>query len=69
MFSLLLLFPFSGLEQYYSFPSLVTCIFIFSLRDFAHFFFKDLYHLHKVRVKVVSCVVAMLEYSKVAVVG
>jgi hypothetical protein len=63
----LLLFPFSGLEPFYSFPLLVWLLkkrfiyllqfFVFSwisLRDLViSSLFKDLYHLHKVGFKII----------------
>lgn len=57
MFSLLLLSPFSGLEQF-SFSSvhflhLVDCIFLYLFKEFIHFLFKGLYYLFKIGLNVI----------------
>jgi hypothetical protein len=44
-FSLLILFPFSSIEQFYSFPS-TPCVFIDFLKQFINLLFKDLCYLH-----------------------
>lgn len=46
LFSLLILFPLSGLKLFYSIPPTV-CIFMDFFKGFIHFHFKDLYHTHK----------------------
>lgn len=65
MFSLSFLFPFSGLEQLYSFSSTVhwlslrdlffqlfACVLLNFFKRLIHIFFRDLYHLHLVDFKV-----------------
>ena len=60
MFSLLFLFPFSGLEQFYSFfSSVCLCFPGLFFKGFVHFLRKSLIHLHKIGFKVIfsfSCV-------------
>ena len=43
VFSISLLFRFSGLEQFYLFPLPFKCIFLYFVRRFVCFLFKDLY--------------------------
>ena len=43
VFSIFLLFRFSGLEQFYLFPLPSKCIFLYFVRRFVCFLFKDLY--------------------------
>jgi hypothetical protein len=43
VFSILFLFQFSGLEQFYLFPLPFKCIFLYFIRRFISFLFKDLY--------------------------
>lgn len=40
VFSSLFLFPFSGLEQFYSLH-LFNCVVLYFFKEFTHFFFKD----------------------------
>ena len=67
VFSLMLLFSFSDLGQFYLFSSSFYCIFPYFFKGF-NFLFKGLYHLHKIGIKVIFlCFRAVLEYSGLAV--
>jgi hypothetical protein len=68
VFSLLILFPLSGLELFYSFFSTV-CLFIDFFNEFINFLFKDFYHIYKANLRSFSCPSVMLKYSDPIVVG
>ena len=68
MFALLLLFPFSSLEQFYSFP-LPVCVFQDLFKGFVHLIFKNLLDLHKIGFMAFSCASVILKYPRLAVEG
>ena len=53
VFSLLLLFPFSDIEQFYSSPCLLRCIFLYFFKGCTHLFLEGLYHLYNIVFKVI----------------
>ena len=62
VFSLLLLFPFSGLEQFNSFTPPVY-VFLDFFKEFVLFIFKGLYNLHKIGFKVIVLCVFQLSWN------
>jgi hypothetical protein len=52
-------------------PFFFVCLFFNFFKGFIHFLFKDLWdlHLHKLVLRLFSCVSVVLEYSGLAVVG
>ena len=66
VFSLLRLFLFLGLEQFYSYPlvvGLLSLAFLAFFRGFIHSLSKDLYSLHKVGFEVFFLSLSYVEYS------
>jgi hypothetical protein len=63
--SLLILFPFSDLEQFYSFPSLIWLYLSVSYKGCIHFLFKGLFHVPKTTYKVTLLFLSFARISMV----
>lgn len=66
MFSLLTLFLFSSLKQFYQFPSTVCLCFRGFLKVLIYFVFKNLYHTHIIFLGSFAYASFILEYSELA---
>lgn len=58
-----------SLRNLFTPPIFLVSLFLNFIKGFIHFFFKDLYYLHKVDFKDFFLCPSLLEYSELAVVG